>query len=226
MTRLLSIILATILCTASTAQDTLRHEVLLETDKGDIRVTLYNETPLHRDNFMRQVENGAYDGLLFHRVIADFMIQTGDTASRHAQPGQFLGETAEPFTIPAELRYPKLCHKRGALAAARENDANNPERASSMMQVYIVYGLRYNDAMLDRAQQRLDTSTGGKVKLTAETRDIYKTIGGSPHLDGQYTVFGEVTEGMDVVEAIQSAETDANARPLHDIRIKKATVIR
>jgi len=208
------------------AQDSLRHEVLFETSKGNIRIALYDETPLHRDNFLLQVGNGAYDGLLFHRVIADFMIQTGDTASRHAEPGQYLGETSEPFTIPAELRYPQLFHKRGALAAAREGDANNPERASSMMQIYIVYGLRYNDAMLDRAQQRLDTATGGKVTLTPEIRETYKTLGGSPHLDGQYTVFGEVVEGMDVVEAIQSVETDAHSRPLQDVTIMKATVIR
>lgn len=211
---------------SAAAQDTLRHEVLFETNYGNIRIALYNETPRHRDNFLKQVEAGMYDGVLFHRVIADFMIQTGDTASRHAQPGQLLGDVVEPYTIEAEFRFPQLFHKRGAVAAARESDKDNPERASSMLQFYIVYGIRYNDAMLDRAQQRLDKATGGKVQLTEAVRETYKQLGGTPHLDGQYTVFGEVVEGMDVVEAIQAVETDSNDRPLQDVRITKATVIK
>lgn len=217
-----------LLATTSRAQqsDTLRHQVLIETSMGNIRMELYNETPRHRDNFLKLVRTGFYDGQLFHRVIFRFMIQAGDSASHHAQPGQTLGETVEPYTIPAEICYPKLFHVRGAVGAAREGDELNTGRASSSSQFYIVYGTRFNDEMLDKAQQRLDKATGGKVKLTPEVREAYKTKGGTPHLDGQYTVFGHVTDGLDVVDAIQRVETDKNNRPLEDVRIFRATIIK
>lgn len=205
--------------------DTLRHVVCLHTTKGDIKLTLYNETPLHRDNFLRKVRQGYYDGQLFHRVISGFMIQSGDSLSRHAQPGQELGESIESQEIPAEIRYPLFFHKRGALAAARRGDDVNPEKSSSEAQFYIVYGRRYDDAMLDKAQAWLDEYTQGKVKLTPAVREAYKRIGGTPNLDGQYTVFGETIEGLDVVKEIQWVDTDDNDRPLEDVRILKAEIL-
>lgn len=224
----LSLLSAVALCLVSvpvSAQDTLRYEVLMETSMGNIRLALYNETPLHRDNFIKNVREGVYDGLLFHRVISSFMIQGGDTASRNAAPGQQLGDTEESYSIPAEIRYPQLFHKRGALAAAREGDNVNPERRSSATQFYIVYGRRFTDEMLDKVQERLDGVKGG-VTLTPEVREVYRQKGGTPHLDGLYTVFGEVLEGMDVVREIQWVETDSNNRPVEDVRIIKATVVR
>lgn len=224
----LSLLSSVVLCfisVSASAQDTLRHEVLMETSMGNIRLALYNETPLHRDNFIKNVREGVYDGLLFHRVISSFMIQGGDTASRNAAPGQQLGDTEESYSIPAEIRYPQLFHKRGALAAAREGDNVNPERRSSATQFYIVYGRRFTDEMLDKVQERLDGVKGG-VTLTPEVREVYRQRGGTPHLDGLYTVFGEVLEGMDVVREIQWVETDSNNRPVEDVRIIKATVVR
>lgn len=224
----LSLLSAVALCLVSvpvSAQDTLCHEVLMETSMGNIRLALYNETPLHRDNFIKNVREGVYDGLLFHRVISSFMIQGGDTASRNAAPGQQLGDTEEAYSIPAEIRYPQLFHKRGALAAAREGDNVNPERRSSSTQFYIVYGRRFTDEMLDKVQERLDGVKGG-VTLTPEVREVYRQKGGTPHLDGLYTVFGEVLEGMDVVREIQWVETNSNNRPVEDVRIIKATVVR
>lgn len=206
--------------------DTVRHEVLLQTNKGDIKIVLYNETPKHRDNFLRLVRSGFYDGLLFHRVIDKFMIQAGDSASRNAQPGQLLGDSPEGYTVPAEICFPQRFHKRGAIGAAREGDDVNPERASSACQFYIVYGRRFNDDMLNHMQQRLDETTKGAVSLPPEVREAYKTYGGTPHLDGQYTVFGEVLEGIDTVRDIEWVETDKNDRPLQDVRIIKATVVK
>lgn len=210
----------------SFSQDALpRKQVILETDSGNIRIELYNETPLHRDNFLKNVREGIYNGVLFHRVITNFMIQTGDTVSRHAVPGQLLGESKEGEKIPAEICFPELFHKRGSLAAAREGDEVNPERKSSQHQFYIVWGRRLSDMMLDQVQDRLDETTGGQIKLTPELREAYQRFGGTPHLDGQYTVFGQVVEGLDVVNRIQWTETDANNRPLNDIRIIKAIIV-
>lgn len=210
----------------SFSQDALpRQQVVLETDSGNIRIELFNETPLHRDNFLKNVREGIYDGVLFHRVITNFMIQTGDTVSRHAVPGQLLGESKEGEKIPAEIRFPEIFHKRGSLAAAREGDEVNPERKSSQHQFYIVWGRRLSDMMLDQVQDHLDEATGGQIKLTPELREAYQRFGGTPHLDGQYTVFGQVVEGLDVVNRIQWTETDANNRPLNDIRIIKAKIV-
>ncbi len=208
------------------SNDTIRHEVLLETSMGNIRLVLYNETPLHRDNFLRLVKDGYYDGNLFHRVISNFMIQSGDSTSRHAKPGSSVGEYSPDYTIPAEIVYPKYFHKRGALAAAREGDEENPQRASSSSQFYIVYGTNHSDADLDRFQELLDEATQGKTKMTKEIRTHYRKYGGTPHLDGQYTVFGEVIEGMDVVKKINRVFTDDYDRPVDDVRIVKATVVR
>ena len=192
---------------------------------GNIRLALYDETPLHRDNFLKLVREGYYDGNLFHRVIYNFMIQSGDSTSRHAQPGQLLGEYSPDYTIPAEFRFPAIFHKRGSLAAAREGDEVNPGRASSASQFYIVYGRRFNDEMLDEQQERLDKATGNTVKLTDEVRETYKRVGGTPHLDGQYTVFGEVVEGLDIVKEIDWVQTDDKARPIDDVRIIRASVV-
>ena len=211
---------------AQSAADTVCHEVLLATTMGNIRVKLYNDTPLHRDNFLKLVRAGFYDGILFHRVIANFMIQTGDPKSREAHTGEVLGNHSEGEKIPAEIRWPEHWHKRGALAAAREGDDTNPERKSSGSQFYIVYGKRFTDLELDTQQRRLDKATSETVKMSSALREAYNKIGGTPHLDGQYTVFGEVTEGLEVVKQIQWADTDEHDRPREDIRIVKATVVR
>lgn len=197
--------------------------VVMETNKGNIELRLYDATPLHRDNFKNLVEEGAFDSLLFHRVIKNFMIQGGDPDSKHAEPGVLLGEGDRPYTIPAEFRLEEgIFHRRGALAAAREGDDVNPEQRSSAMQFYIVWGKVFNDEQLDYVQKRIDNYTDGRVNLTPEMREVYKTIGGTPHLDGQYTVFGEVVSGLDVVDAIQQSATDTNDRPLEDVRILRA----
>lgn len=201
-----------------------RMQVLLETDSGNIRIELYNETPLHRDNFLNKVRQGDYDGVLFHRVISNFMIQTGDTCSRHAEPGQLLGDTPEQHKVPAEIRFPEIFHQRGSVAAAREPDDVNPNFESSEFQFYIVWGRRMNDMMLDKVQDRLDDNTNGRIKLTPELREAYFKYGGTPHLDGQYTVFGEVEQGLDVVEMIQSSATGRGDRPIDDIEMRVSVI--
>ena len=165
-----------------------------------------------------------YDSLLFHRVIKDFMIQSGDINSKHAQPGQLLGTGDFDYTQEPEFRLPLLFHRRGVVAMAREGDDVNPEMRSSACQFYIVWGRILDDKKLNQIQERLDSTTQGRVKLTPEMMATYKTVGGTPHLDGQYTVFGEVTEGLDIIDRIQQMPTDKYARPLEDIRILKAIV--
>lgn len=204
-----------------------RPEVLIETTMGNIRVALYNETPLHRDNFLKLIrEYHYYDSLLFHRVIPDFMIQTGDPYSKNAPKGAVLGDHSLDYTIPAEIRLPQIYHKRGALAAAREPDMVNPKRESSSSQFYIVYGRKQDERGLQRGRDNLRQLFGDSIQMTDEMREAYTTVGGTPHLDGGYTVFGEVLEGMDVVDRIQRVQRDANDRPLEDVRIIKTTILK
>lgn len=202
-----------------------RAEVLLETTEGMIRIALFNETPQHRDNFLKLVGMHVYDSLLFHRVVKDFMIQGGDLASKHALPGQHLGTGELDYVVEPEFRLPQLFHRHGVVAAAREPDNVNPGMCSGACQFYIVWGRTLTDAQLDQVQQHLDEQTQGRVRLTAEMREVYKTVGGAPHLDGQYTVFGEVLEGMDVVDRIQQQPVDRFHRPLKDVRILRATIV-
>ncbi len=189
------------------------------TSQGKITLRLYDETPLHRDNFMKLVENHTYDGLLFHRVIKNFMVQAGDPKSRDAKPGQPLGDGTLGYTVPAEFR-PELIHKRGALCAARQGDQVNPKKASSATQFYIVQGQVWDDKTLDMMEQRF-----GK-KFTAEQRKVYTTMGGTPHLDGDYTVFGEVVDGMEVVNKISDLPCDRMDRPVEDVKIISVKVIK
>lgn len=209
-----------------TDSSAVRHQVLLQTSMGDIVVELYNDAPRHRDNFLRLVHSGYYDGNLWHRVIADFMIQTGDSTTRHAKPGAEVGDYDLGYRIPAEIDFPKYFHKRGALAAARESDAENPNRESSASQFYIVWGFPYGPKAMAKFQARVDSITNGAVKFSQEMRDYYWSHGGTPWLDGQYTVFGEVVKGLDVVSNIQAVKTDGNDRPIEDVRIVKALVIK
>ena len=206
------------------AQDN-RRRVRLQTDRGDIVIALSDETPQHRDNFLRLVSEGYYDGLLFHRVIEKFMIQTGDPDSRTAVGGQLLGEGGPGYTLPAEICLPKLFHHGGAVAAAREADDVNPERRSSGSQFYIVWGRIPHERTLEKHRKILEEATNGQMTITPEMKEKYSQIGGTPHLDGYYTVFGEVVEGLEeVVYSMQFVETDINDRPLGDIRIIKATI--
>ena len=245
-------------------------QVKIETSVGRIIVVLYDDTPLHRDNFIKLANEGTYEGTLFHRVINQFMIQAGDPDSRTAQPGQMLGAGDVGYTVPAEFVYPTHFHKRGALAAAREGDDTNPEKASSGCQFYIVTGKVYNDSTLLAMEERMNqarlanafnalaTQHADEIRtlqqqkktdalmdlqdrliveaqsvvaqqpafaFTPEQRTAYTTIGGVPHLDGEYTVYGEVIEGMEIVDQIQRTPTDKNDRPQRDVVIKKVTVL-
>jgi peptidyl-prolyl cis-trans isomerase B (cyclophilin B) len=185
--------------------------VKITTDSGVIIVKLYDSTPLHRDNFVKLVKQGFYDSLLFHRVIPQFMIQGGDPLSKTAKPGEMLGMGGGDMArIPAEFR-PGLFHKKGALAAARDG---NPERASSACQFYLVEGKVYTDQELDMIQQ----SKG--VTYTPAQRQVYKTIGGTPFLDQDYTVFGEVEKGIEVIGKIVNVPRDAGNRPLGDVHMR------
>lgn len=244
--------------------------IKIATTEGDITIRLYDETPKHRDNFIKLVREGYYDGTLFHRVIKDFMIQGGDPDSKGTPFGKNLGAGGPDYTIPAEFIYPKLFHKRGALSAARLGDEVNPNRESSGSQFYIVWGKAYkpqelkqmerqmamqqeqqvfnqlvaahrqeildmrksrNREALQMLQDQLVDETKakckelGKPQFTAEQTEVYTTIGGTPFLDNQYTVFGEVEQGLDIVEKIQACETLANDRPKQDVVMQSVTII-
>lgn len=241
--------------------------VEIETTEGPIKVLLYGDTPAHQSNFLKLAEEGFYDGVLFHRVIKDFMIQTGDPESKNAAPGQHLGSGDPGYTIEAEIVYPKHYHKYGALAAARTGDAVNPERRSSGSQFYIVTGQKQSARSIEQGEQRmvndvkqkywmkLMKENAAKIKelqaagdkealeefrqqliaqlekevtepqLPQQLKDDYINLGGTPHLDNQYTVFGEVIEGMDTVEKIQNAATDSADRPVEDVKVLSVKVI-
>lgn len=209
----------------STAQTSLKNntdkmtKVLLKTSFGDITIALYDETPKHKENFLKLVNEKFYDGVLFHRIIQGFMIQGGDPDSKNAKPGQQLGAGDIGYKIPAEIVNGRF-HKRGAVAAAREGDQVNPQKASSGCQFYIVDGTVYDNDKMDMISQRT-----GKT-FSSEQVEAYTTIGGAPWLDGDYTVFGEVVSGMDVVDKIAAQKKDRNDRPLEDIKIISATIIR
>jgi cyclophilin family peptidyl-prolyl cis-trans isomerase len=199
---------------------TAAHTVLIETSKGKMKCILYEQTPMHTDNFINLVNEEKYNGILFHRVIKDFMIQSGDLNSKNAPKGTALGSGGPGYRIPAEF-HPDLYHKKGAMAAARQGDNTNPNRESNGSQFYIVQGKVFSDEQLNQME-----SSGAHIKFTAEQRMFYKTLGGSPHLDYEYTVFGEVIEGLQVIDAIASEPTDERDRPLEDVKIIKITVLK
>lgn len=222
---LLPVVLAILVISCGTNKtEDVRREVTLQTTKGDIVVQLFNETPLHRDNFLQHVQSGYYDSLLFHRVIADFMIQSGDSTSRHAAPDELIADESDVAMVPAEFRYPDIFHKRGMLAAARTSDDVNPDQSSSAAQFYIVWGKTYNDSLLNKIDSTMFEWTHGRHHMDSVARAYYREHPGSPHLDGSYTIFGQVISGLEVVDSIQCSPTDENDRPLDDIRILKAFV--
>ncbi len=201
-----------------------KKDVEFITTEGNIVVRLYDSTPLHRDNFLRLVKSHYYDNILFHRIIKNFMIQAGDPNSKRAPAGQPLGNGGPGYTIPAEFRA-TLFHKKGAVAAARQSDNVNPEKKSGATQFYIVQGRTFTDHQLDSIEMlRLHG-----YKLPAAHREVYKTIGGTPQLDQNYTVFGEVVKGLDVVDKIASSPTSTGKdrdRPLQDVRIVKTKLVK
>ena len=200
-----------------------RRDIEMITTDGTIILRLSDSTPLHRDNFLRLVKSRYFDSLLFHRVIHYFMIQGGDPESKNARPGQPLGDSSAPYTLPAEFRL-SLFHKRGVLAAARESDDVNPQKASSGSQFYIVQGKKYTDSQLDSVEiKRL------KRKIPEYQREVYKSLGGTPFLDQNYTIFGEVVSGMEIVDRIAAEPTskgDDMDRPLLNVRIISTKLIR
>ncbi len=186
--------------------------ILISTSYGDMKAVLYNETPLHRDNFIKLVKEGYYDGTLFHRVIDGFMIQGGDPDSKTAKPNQMLGQGGPGYTIPAEFKQ-SLIHKKGALAAARMGDNVNPQKASSGSQFYIAQGKRYTSDELNMLSARM-----GK-QFNQIQKDAYTNEGGVPFLDYEYTVFGQVIEGLEVIDKIAKVQKDRYDRPVEDVKM-------
>lgn len=209
MKKLLFLFLSLCVLQASAAKPKNQY-VKISTSKGECIIKLYNETPLHRDNFIKLAKQGTYNGTLFHRVIKAFMIQGGDPDSKNAKPDSLLGNGDLGYTIPAEFR-DSLFHKKGVLAAARDN---NPAKASSSCQFYIVQGKVWNDSTLNATEEKRL-----KFKIPEWQRQVYKTIGGSPHLDRNYTVYGEVVKGLEMVDAIADEPTGKADRPKNDIKM-------
>lgn len=257
-------------CKTNNKKDMKDVRVKIETTMGDIVVKLYEDTPLHKENFLKLVNDKTYEGTLFHRVIKDFMIQAGDPDSKTAKKGQSLGAGDVGYTVPAEFVYPKYFHKKGVLSAARQGDQVNPEKRSSGCQFYIVTGNVYTDdsllsfesqmnnakmnnafnalvkehmkeiykmrkandedALMDLQEKLIEQAEAKAAELpdfkfTPEQVEAYKTVGGTPHLDNEYTVFGEVVEGLDVVDKIQEVKTDRSDRPHDDVKIVKVTLL-
>ena len=200
---------------STVSAQTTANTILIETSQGNIKCILYAETPMHTENFTDLSKKEYFDGMLFHRVIKDFMIQSGDPSTKNHTPDQGPG-----YTVPAEF-HPNLYHKKGVLAAARQGDQVNPKRESSGSQFYIVQGKVISEAELDNMEK-----AGAHIRFTPEQRTIYTTIGGTPHLDYAYTVFGEVTEGLEVVDKIASVATGYMDRPVEDVKIIKVTVLK
>ncbi|MFH0761450.1 MAG: peptidylprolyl isomerase [Bacteroidota bacterium] len=218
MALLLTALLTIGMMSVNQAQQT---KVKMKTSMGDVTILLYDDTPIHKDNFIDLVTRKVYDGVLFHRVIPEFMIQAGDPDSKNAKPGQQLGLNSVGKTIPAEFK-PNHIHKSGALAAARQPDKYNPKKESSGSQFYIVTGRLWSLKELERLEQG-----GLHPKFTADQKNVYTTIGGYPPLDYQYTVFGEVTEGMDIVKKIGLAPRDTVTNlPKNDIKIISMTIVK
>ena len=195
-------------------------QVRMKTSLGEITLLLYDDTPMHRDNFIELINKKFYDGILFHRVIPGFMIQAGDPNSKNAKSGDRLGSGNPGYTVPAEFR-PQLYHKKGALAAARLGDQANPKKESSGSQFYIDTGKVWTNNDLNQME-----STNTHPKFTDEQRQIYTTIGGYPPLDYNYTVFGEVTEGVEIAEKIGLVKRDRSDRPLDDVKILSITILK
>lgn len=223
MKNIFYIIAALLLLSCSSSKDI---KVRMYTTAGVIDLALYDDTPKHKENFLKLVKEQRYDSLLFHRVIKDFMIQGGDPDSKNALAGALLGEGDLGYTVDAELMPQVHFHRRGVLAAAREGDDVNPTKASSASQFYIVWGKVYTKEQLENYKEFYARRTGRELVISPEQEAVYTTVGGTPHLDGEYTVFGEVVSGLDVVEKIQSAACDGNDRPLEDVRIMKTEIIR
>lgn len=211
----------------SLTADTTLHQVMLETTMGNIKLALYNDTPKHRDNFLKLVNEGYYNGCIFQRVIKNFMIQGGDYSCRKVTPGK-VEKFDVGYTVPAEIIYPKYYHKRGQLCMAREGDDENPTKASGATDFYITWGRNFSPRQMEYLVEQMQREGKNYAIPSKEVQEGYIKYGGVPHLDNGYTVFGEVLEGLDVVDKIQSVATNKenNDRPLEDIIILKAEQIK